>query len=168
MALSIKHKIFADEVIKGRTPQQAYAAAYPKAKPTSCRVESYKLLQKPTIDNYIKEQAGKIAALAQGKAVEELKDKLVADTLTTEEKKRILADIATGKLLYKTYEPVYDDETGKYGTKPITVAEPTLDQRIKAIATHNLMVGDNAPTKIAATTKDGEDVTPYKITLNLT
>jgi hypothetical protein len=30
------------------------------------------------------------------------------------------------------------------------------------------LTGINDPTKIAATTKDGEDVTPYKITLNLT
>ena len=157
MELSQKHKAFADEIIKGRTPQEAYATAYPNAKPTSCRVESYKLLQKPTIADYIKEVSSKIADLANNKAAEELKDKIVSNVFTAEEKKQILRDIAIGKLTYKTYEPVYDEKTEKWGTKPISVAEPNLDQRIKAIQAHNLMTGDNAPPR-AAIDEEGKTV----------
>lgn len=158
MEISAKHKIFANEVIRGKTATEAYSIAYPNAKPTSCRVESYKILQKPTISEYIKIETDKIKELATIEAVTELKDKMVVLLSDAEQKKQILADIYNGKLLYKTYEPVYDEDSDTWATKPLTIAEPSLDTRIKAIQAHNLMTGDNAPTKVANTTFDGQDV----------
>ena len=55
-----KHKVFADEYIITTDFISSYQKAYPKAKVESARVESYKILQKPTIAEYIAEAKEKI------------------------------------------------------------------------------------------------------------
>jgi hypothetical protein len=157
MELSAKHKVFANEIIRGRTPAEAYSTAYPKSNATTCRVNSYKILQNTTVAEYIRQETDKISQQATKEAINELKDKIVADYLEIHEKRTILADIARKKIVTKTYEPLYDEENEKWVTKPLTISEPTIDQIVKAIATDNLMVGANAPTKVANTTASGED-----------
>jgi hypothetical protein len=162
MELSQKHKVFAEAIIEGLSPELAYSKAYPKSKPTSARVESYRLLQITTVANYIKEKSSRIEELATNKAIEALKDKIVSKVLTVEERKQILTDIALGKVQYKTYEVIQNEneDTGEitFGTKPITVAEPMIGDRIRAISELSRMGGDYAPTKVAQTDSEGKDL----------
>ena len=50
-----KHKVFADEYIITTDPIGSYQKAYPKAKAETSRVESYIILQIPTVVQYIAE-----------------------------------------------------------------------------------------------------------------
>lgn len=111
------------------------------------------MLQNATIEAYVKEKSSKIEELATNKAVEELKDKIVSNYLTIEQRKALLSDIALGKALTKTYEVVISEDESedgqpKYGTKPIAVVEPSAGDKIKAIATLNMMDGANATLKV--------------------
>ena len=158
MALSLKHTTFAEAIVEGLSPELAYQKAYPRANATTCRVNGYRLLQNATIESYIKEKSKKIEDLATNKAADELKNKIVRIALSVDERKRILEDIALGKLQQKSYEPVLDPNTGKWGTRPTAVSEPTIDHRIKAIAELNRMGGDYAPSKVAQTDSQGNDI----------
>ena len=164
MELSQKHKVFAEAVIEGLSPTDAYFRAYATENKETCRSRGHKLSQNVTVAAYIKEKSHKIEELATNKAVEELKDKIVRVALTVEERKQILEDIALGKTQYKTYEVIQTDEETPdgmpiFGTRPITVSEPSLDHRVKAIAELNRMGGDYAATKTTVTiNKIGKDL----------
>lgn len=133
-------KTFVDEMIMHGDPTKAYMAAYPKAKVTSARVKSYNLLQNVTISELIKENSEKITAIATEKAIDELKDKIVCDTLTTLHKREILFKIASGEL--KTEKVVFT----KDGANTI-MCKPSHSDIMQAIDLDNKMTGDNAPVK---------------------
>lgn len=162
MELSQKHKVFAEAIIDGLSPSDAYYKAYNSENKETCRSRGHKLSQNVTIAKYIKEKASKIEELATNKAADVLKDKIVSQVLTVEERKQILTDIALGKIQYKTYEVIQNEneDTGEvtFGTKPITVAEPMISDRIRAISELSRMVGDYATTKVAQTDSEGKDV----------
>lgn len=92
------------------------------------------------IQNGIKEREGQIADVV--------------------ERKEILSKIARGEI--PLTKPMVVD-----GMVELVPVVPDWMDRKNAIAELNKMEGDYAPTKIAQTTKDGDDILPFNITLNL-
>jgi hypothetical protein len=80
----------------------------------------------------IKQKAKRIEEIAQSKAVDELKDKIVADVMESTEKRNMLAKIARGEMIVTE------------GRKKRTA---DFYERLKAIEIDNKMSGDNAPEK---------------------
>ena len=76
--------------------------------------------------------------------------------MTSDQRKELLTKIANGELKIKKPFVI----AGKIMEYP---AEPDASDRLKAIAELNKMDGDYAPTKIAQTNKDGDDVKPYDL-----
>lgn len=81
MELSQKHKVFAEAIIDGLSPSDAYYKAYNSENKETCRSRGHKLSQNVTIAKYIKEKASKIEELATNKAADVLKDKIVSKSL---------------------------------------------------------------------------------------
>jgi len=80
--------------------------------------------------------------------------------MSSQERKEMLSKIARGELTLLVSDP---KEPAKLIEVPAMVENL---ERIKAISELNKMEGDYAPTKVAQTNKDGEDVN-YEITLKL-
>ena len=79
-----KHQIFAEEYILTNDAIVSYQKAYPKAKAESARVESYRILQDPTVENYIKQKQLEIQNARQNNVIEQLKAKDSSNILTRE------------------------------------------------------------------------------------
>ena len=79
-----KHKVFADEYIITTDPISSYQKAYPKAKAETSRVESYRILQIPTVVQYIAEAKEKIKNARENNLIETLKKKDSSNILTRE------------------------------------------------------------------------------------
>lgn len=154
MAISKKHAVFIDEMIKHGDPVKAYKAAYPNAKGQTPRVESYRLLKNPTIAAAIKEASDKIRNQAQQEAVSELKEELKGNILTRQKKLEILYKIACGELEIPVKKPVWDKSQNKYVFVPM-MEVPDHAAMIKAIEIENKMTGDYAPEKWELGGKDG-------------
>lgn len=77
MITNKKHLLFADEykLTNGLTEDaiRCYQIAYPKSKVESARVESYKLLQNPTIEKYINEYRENIRIERENNTLNQLK-----------------------------------------------------------------------------------------------
>ncbi len=77
--------------------------------------------------------------------------------MTAEERKEYLTKIILGEVKIPKTEIRYDSKTAKFET--IDLLElPNHQSRINAISELNKMYGDYAPTKVANTDKDGNDV----------
>lgn len=152
-----QHQIFVDEMVKHGDQIKAYMTAYPKAKEETARVESYRLLQIPTVSEAIKEHSEKIKAIATQKAAEELKEVIVGNTLTAHRKREILHGIAEGTLAIKVKKRFWDKVQEKYVIKEVSQF-PDHTTRMKAIDLDNKMTGDYAPEKQALTDVEGNDV----------
>jgi hypothetical protein len=78
MITNKKHLLFADEykLTNGLTEDaiRCYQIAYPKSKVESARVESYKLLQNPTIEKYINEYKENIRIERENNNLNQLKN----------------------------------------------------------------------------------------------
>ena len=96
-----KHKVFADEYIITTDPISSYQKAYPKAKAESARVESYKILQNPTIAQYIAEAKEKIKNARENSLIETLKAKDSSNILTREKFIEMTSNVA--KLTYNKF-----------------------------------------------------------------
>ena len=84
MITNKKHQIFADEYILTNDAVISYQKAYPKAKAESARVESYRILQLPTVDEYVKSKQSEIQNARQNSLIEELKSKDSSNILNRE------------------------------------------------------------------------------------
>jgi len=84
MITNKKHQIFADEYILTNDAVISYQKAYPKAKAESARVESYRILQLPTVDEYVKTKQSEIQNARQNSLIEELKSKDSSNILNRE------------------------------------------------------------------------------------
>jgi len=133
MALKREYQIFVDEMVKHGDENKAILKAYPHLKGDAKRIRTYcgRLMKNVEVREAINKKASKIANLATKKAVEALKDEIVAEVLTVARKREILHKIAT------------DDKKDLFA-------------RMKAIEIDNKMAGDNAPTKAELTGKDGK------------
>lgn len=156
--MEAKWRRFAQEYCSHGDRTKAYMTAYPNAKDTTARVKSYDMLRKPEVQQFIREYTEmadavklKVMDKVEARAVERLADKLVTMILTADQKKEILRQIAMGELREKTYKPVWEEDdqgNGKWVSKLVAIAEPTMQDRLKAIEIHNKMTGDNAPDKL--------------------
>jgi len=93
-----KHQIFADEYVLTSDAIKAYQKAYPKAKSESARVESYKILQNPTIAKYIKEKQDKIRLERENSVIDAIKKESNINILQREKAIEMVSNVA--KLMY--------------------------------------------------------------------
>jgi phage terminase small subunit len=130
--ISLKHKIFADEYILHSDAIASYQKAYPKAKAESARVESYKILQNPTIAQYIQEGKDKIKNARENNLIETIKAKDNSNILTREKIVEMTSNVV--KLTYNNFVATKDgDDAEVY---------------IKAVSALNKLEGHDAAKKI--------------------
>ena len=98
MITNKKHQIFADEYILNSDAIVSYQKAYPKAKSESARVESYKILQNPTIAKYIKEKQDKIRLERENSVIDAIKKESNINILQREKAIEMVSNVA--KLMY--------------------------------------------------------------------
>lgn len=101
MITNQKHQIFADEYILSSDAIVSYQKAYPKAKSESARVESYRLLQNPTVATYIKTKQLEIQNARQNNLTEQLKSKDSTNILQREKVVEMQSNVV--KLLYNKF-----------------------------------------------------------------
>ena len=133
-----KHQIFAEEYILTNDAIVSYQKAYPKAKSESARVESYKILQNPTVENYIKQKQLEIQNARQNNVIEQLKAKDSSNILTREKIVEMTANVV--KMTYNTYVKSKD--------------KGDADAFNKSVAVFNKLEGLDASTKIEQTIND--------------
>jgi phage terminase small subunit len=93
MITNNKHRIFADEYILTNDAIKSYQKAYPKSKSESARVESYKILQNPTISAYIKDKQDKIRLERENSHVEAIKNESKANILQREKALEMVSNV---------------------------------------------------------------------------
>lgn len=98
MITNKKHLIFADEYILSNDAILSYQKAYPKAKSESARVESYKILQNPTIAKYIKDKQDKIRLERENSAIDAIKKESNTNILQREKAIEMVSNVV--KLMY--------------------------------------------------------------------
>ena len=96
-----KHKVFADEYIITTDPISSYQKAYPKASSETSRVESYRILQIPTVSEYIAEAKEKIKNARENNLIETLKSQDSSNILTREKFVEMTSNVA--KLTYNKF-----------------------------------------------------------------
>lgn len=133
-----KHQIFAEEYILTNDAIVSYQKAYPKAKAESARVESYRILQDPTIENYIKQKQSEIQNARQNNVIEQLKAKDSSNILTREKIVEMTSNVV--KITYNTYVKSKD--------------KGDADAFNKSVAVYNKLEGLDASTKIEQTIND--------------
>ena len=133
-----KHQIFAEEYILTNDAIVSYQKAYPKAKTESARVESYRILQDPTIENYIKQKQLEIQNARQNNVIEQLKAKDSSNILTREKIVEMTSNVV--KITYNTYVKSKD--------------KADADAFNKSVAVYNKLEGLDASTKIEQTIND--------------
>jgi len=133
-----KHQIFADEYILTNDAIVSYQKAYPKAKAESARVESYRILQDPTISDYIKQKQLEIQNARQNNVINELKAKDSTNILTREKIVEMTSNVV--KITYNTYVKSKD--------------KGDADAFNKSVAVYNKLEGLDASTKIEQTIND--------------
>ena len=138
MITNNKHQIFADEYILTNDAIVSYQKAYPKAKTESARVESYRILQDPTIENYIKQKQLEIQNARQNNVIEQLKAKDSSNILTREKIVEMTSNVV--KITYNTYLKSKD--------------KGDADAFNKSVAVFNKLEGLDASTKIEQTIND--------------
>ena len=102
MITNKKHLLFADEykLTNGLTEDaiRCYQIAYPKSKVESARVESYKLLQNPTIEKYINEYKENIRIERENNNLNQLKNQDNTNILQREKVLEMTSNVL--KLIY--------------------------------------------------------------------
>lgn len=127
-----KHQIFADEYSLSSDAIASYQKAYPKSKKESARVESYKILQNPTISNYIKTKQLEIQNARQNNVLNELKNKDSSNILQREKIVEMTANIVK-----VTYNKAIKS----------TATTQEVDSFNKAVSVYNKLEGLDKPTK---------------------
>ena len=133
-----KHQIFADEYVLTSDAIVSYQKAYPNAKTESARVESYRILQDPTISDYIKQKQLEIQNARQNNVIEQLKAKDSSNILTREKIVEMTSNVV--KITYNTYVKSKD--------------KADADAFNKSVAVYNKLEGLDASTKIEQTIND--------------
>ena len=133
-----KHQILADEYILTNDAIVSYQKAYPNAKTESARVESYRILQDPTISDYIKQKQLEIQNARQNNVIEQLKAKDSSNILTREKIVEMTSNVV--KITYNTYVKSKD--------------KGDADAFNKSVAVFNKLEGLDASTKIEQTIND--------------
>jgi phage terminase small subunit len=142
MITNKKHQIFADEYILTTDAISSYQKAYPKAKAESARVESYKILQNPTIAEYIKEKQSEIQKERQNNLIETLKSKDSSNILNREKIVEMQSNVV--KLTYNAFLKSKDKQDA--------------EAFIKAATSYNKLEGLDKPTKNETDIRLNKDV----------
>ena len=150
---------FVREMVRSGNATAAYQLAYPKVSERTAQVNGARLLERPIIQEMIRDYAATVEVMPTKEGVNRLRAEVLDDKLTAERKKEILRDIAEGTAVHKELKPYYDEATDTWKSKVVRISQPTLADRMRAIEIHNRMVGDNAPEKLDHTTK-GEKIGP--------
>lgn len=154
MITNKKHKIFADEYILSNGDAIAsYQKAYPKAKAESARVESYKLLQNPTISKFIKEKQDKIRIERENSLINAVKKEVNTNILQREKALEMVSNVA--KIKYNEIAEL-NKVKKSVPTSYIIAFNSTVERLAK-------MDGWDKPTKIAETNSNGEDINYLEI-----
>ena len=132
MITNKKHQTFADEYILSSDAIASYQKAYPNSKSESARVESYRLLQIPTIADFIKQKQLEIQNARKNNLVEELKTK---DSSKILQREKIVE--MTANIVKVTYNKAIKNSA--------TTQE--VDSFNKAVAVYNKLEGLDKPTK---------------------
>lgn len=140
-----KHKIFADSYIISDNPTTAYMEAYPKSKPESARVESYRLLQIPTIANYIEKEK---EFIRQERVKNKIKDLKEVDTTKILQREKMVEMVSNAVKI--SYNNVITTKGGAV----------EMASFVNAVNTFSRIEGYIAPAKIAQTDSEGKDVSP--------
>ena len=138
MITNKKHQIFAEEYILTNDAIVSYQKAYPNAKTESARVESYRILQDPTISDYIKTKQLEIQNARQNNLINELKAKDSSNILSREKIVEMTSNVV--KITYNTYVKSKD--------------KADADAFNKSVAVYNKLEGLDASTKIEQTIND--------------
>ena len=117
MPLKEKHLKFANEYMRTGKPMESYLTAYPEATNRTASSSAQKLLRKPDIQEYIKQQTklmDEAKADTMREAYKEIAQKEVAsiaelDMILTQ----IVRGTATVDHIIPVYETTFDGETGK-------------------------------------------------------
>lgn len=144
MITNKKHQIFADAYIESSDAIVSYQKAYPKAQTESARVESYRILQDPTIATYIKEKQDKIRLERENSQIEAVKSEASTNILQREKALEMASNIA--KLIYNQIAQSKDKKPAD-----IMAFNATIESLRK-------MDGWDKPTKIAETDSNGNDL----------
>ncbi|RTK92614.1 MAG: hypothetical protein EKK61_03535 [Rickettsiales bacterium] len=138
--MNAKQKEWADWVIKGKTPTEAYLLAYPGVTKKTASNKGGLLGKNVEIMDYVREQQGKIAEITTKTLQDELSNQKITSILTVAKKRELLAKIASGKYT--------DEKVFIVNGKVKRVKCPaTLSDRMKAIELDNRMTGDNVQAK---------------------
>ena len=133
MITNKKHLLFADEYILSNDAIVSYQKAYPKAKSESARVESYKILQNPTIAKYIKEKQDKIRLERENSVIDAIKKESNINILQREKAIEMVSNVA--KLMYNQL-----DKNGEKKPADVMAFNSTVERLAK-------MDGWDKPTK---------------------
>ncbi len=142
MITNKKHQIFADEYVLTNDAVASYQKAYPKSSNESARVNSYKLLQINTIENYIKEKQSYIQNVRQNSLIESLKSKDNSNILNREKIVEMQSNVV--KITYNNF---------------VKSKEPRdADAFNKSVTAFNKLEGLEKPSKIENEIKLSKDV----------
>jgi hypothetical protein len=142
MITNKKHQIFADEYILTNDAVISYQKAYPKAKSESARVESYRILQLPTVDEYIKSKQSEIQNARQNSLIQELKSKDSSNILNREKIVEMQSNVV--KITYNNFVK--------------SKASKDADAFNKSVMAFNKLEGLEKATKIENEIKLSKDV----------
>ncbi|WP_276132300.1 terminase small subunit [Polluticoccus soli] len=143
-----KQQAFVCEMLRHGNRAEAYRAAYkPQSdNPRSVESAANRLMKNPEIAEAVQTVQDRIYAEVQ----EELKARVLHETLTTQRKREILAQIAEGQWIM---QPPPDNIEGK----PTAVLIPTLKERLRAIDMDNRMTGTYSRKENVEVENEGKD-----------
>lgn len=126
-----RHETFIKEMILHGDQVKAYIKAYPKSGKENARVQSYKLLQNPTIGNVIRDKRKEIADAEFEALKQERVQQAIKGTIEVWEADAVLSDIIMGKMTHKRKVVVFNKEKKVYET---VVIEEAADHTAKVAA----------------------------------
>ncbi len=150
---------FCKLISKGESATRAYKIAYKSTSEGTCKVNGSKLLKKPEIAAKIAEfqkQNADIVKKAHEKAIDKLAEGEIADKI---ERQKMLTQIMRGDVKIRADKFFFDGKTAKVVSQEVEEL-PDYAARIKAISELNKMDGSYAPTKVAGTDTNGNDIAP--------
>lgn len=140
-AMKNEWRLFIKEMNKSGDKIQAYMKAFPKCKSRkSAATNAERLLKKEEVLNLLKINSA-MQLQARDITLNELKEEIKLNILTSFQKRDILRRIAKGVLMIDEHYVRKDGTVGKYQRKA------NAFEILKAIEVDNRMAGDDAPEK---------------------
>jgi hypothetical protein len=141
IAMKNEWRLFIKEMNKTGDKIEAYLKAFPKCRSRkSAATNAERLLKKGDIFNLLKINPA-MQLQARTITLNELKDEIKSDVLSSFKKRDILRRLAIGELLIDEHYIRKDGTVGKYQRKA------NAFEILKAIEVDNKMAGDDAPEK---------------------